>query len=1088
MSFRERTLQLIENDNTIYRLLLLGLLIAGPSLHYLCFYNSYDPIWLRAINSSLSAAALALSFTPYKTAYRWLVNITILSYLVINNGILLGANGFEHVYLFSSITIFISLTFFCNERGEFVIVSVLNFLAILGAYYYSPKLFISGGVLAVLLVVFTIIAYISFFVMLNYQVQFKKALSEVMQLNESLVENDHKLRASREQLHALISSVNDTIFELDENFICLNVWFGQQSPSYLTKEQFLNKHLFDVLGQEKATPFANLYAHVLAHQQTATLEFPSLYGQPKWFMGKAAPVFDANGTYLRRISLSVTDITDQKKRADALKESEALLKQAQSIAKTGNWWFDAVTRENYWSDNLHRILEIDEIPGGMDKFQYYMSLVHPDDLKPTVEYFSNITIITNPNHEHKLVTPQGNIKYIKVLRGDLQTDETGNLSRIVGIIQDITDARLAEKAVKISQTELLEAQKIAKIGNWKFDNTTKNLTWSDEVNAIYELDGSEAILSLAGRALIKYIHPEDVYLIRNLFKAASEVAVEYRIITPKGNIKYISVITGNLMLREDGSVRKTVGTLQDITQRKQAEIDHKSTENKFQQVLETIKLAAISLDANGTVIFCNKYLAQLLGYQQDEVLGMNWMDSFVPNELQETMTGWFKTNTVKAHFINPVICRNGETRTISWQNTISYDEEGNLKGTTSIGEDITLQQIARQELIIAKEQAERSSHFKSEFLSIMSHEIRTPMNAVIGTTNLLLSEDPRPEQLEYLNTLKFSGENLLAIINDILDYNKIEAGKLVLNQSVFNIHHLAQNIRQSFYAKAIEKSLEIVLIADNSIPEYLMGDQTRLGQILINLVNNAVKFTKKGKVTLELVNEQLNDKEILIKFKVTDTGIGIAAENLDVIFDPFIQEEQVINNDYGGTGLGLAITKRLVELYNSSIHVTSELDKGTQFSFSVLFKLAAQRINQPETASLITLPPNLYGMNILVVDDNKMNIMIASKFLKKWQANVDEALNGQIAVDMAADKVYDLIIMDLQMPVMDGFEASAVIKQAQPAIPIIAFTADAMPETHAKAFEHGMCDYLTKPFVPEDLFSKISKHCKPASIAPTGLV
>ncbi|MEO7212719.1 PAS domain S-box protein [Mucilaginibacter sp.] len=1088
MSFRERTLQLIENDNTIHRLLLLGLLIAGPSLHYLCFYNSYDPIWLRAINSLLSAAALTLSFTPYKTAYSWLVYTTILAYLIINNGILLGANGFEHVYLFSSITIFISLTFFCNRRWEFVTVSVLNLIAILGAYYYSPKLFISGGVLVILLVVFTLIAYVSFFVMISYQAQFKKALGEVLQLNESLVENDHKLRASQAQLHALISSVNDTIFELDENMVCLNVWFGPHSPSYLAKDHFLNKSLLEAMGPEQGIYFENIYQEVIKSKETATIEFPSLYGKPKWFMSKISAVFDVNGNYMRRISVAVTDITEQKKRADALKESESLLQQAQSIAKTGNWWFDAVTREDYWSDNLFTVLEVDTIPDDVDKFRYYMSLVHPDDLERTTEYFTNITTITETSHEHKLITPKGNLKYIKILRGTLQYAADGKLQRIVGIIQDITDARLAEKAVKISQTELLEAQKIAKIGNWKFDNTTKNLAWSEEVNAIYELNHSEASLSLAGRALIKYIHPDDVYVIRDLFKASSDVAVEYRIITPKGNIKHISVITGKLMLREDGTVRKIVGTLQDITQRKQAEIEHKSTENKFRQVLETIKLAAISLDANGTVIFCNKYLAQLLGYHQDEVLGMNWMKSFVPNELQDTMTGWFNTNTVKAHFVTPVICRNGDIRTISWQNTISYDEEGNLKGTTSIGEDITLQQIARQELIIAKEQAERSSHFKSEFLSIMSHEIRTPMNAVIGTTNLLLSEDPRPEQLEYLNTLKFSGENLLAIINDILDYNKIEAGKLVLNQSVFNIHHLAQNIRQSFYAKAVEKNLEIALIADSSIPEYIMGDQTRLAQILINLVNNAVKFTKQGKVTLELENEQLSDKEILIKFKITDTGIGIATENFGIIFDPFIQEEQVINNDYGGTGLGLAITKRLVQLYNSSIHVTSELDKGTQFSFSVLFNLAAQHLPQPETTPHTALPPNLYGMNILVVDDNKMNIMIASKFLKKWQANVDEALNGQIAVDMAANKAYDLIIMDLQMPVMDGFEASAIIKQANPSLPIIAFTADAMPETHARAFEHGMCDYLTKPFVPEDLFGKVSKHCKPTAIAPTGLV
>jgi len=1078
MSFKDRTLLLIENDHTIHRLLLVGLLIAGPSLHYLCYFNSFDPIWLRGINCLFCAIALGLSFTQYKNTYIWSVRLAILSYLVINNCVLLGMNGFNHVYLFSSITIFISLTLFCKKRREFVAISALNLIAVLTAYYTSPKLTISSTILVILLLVFTIIAYVSFFVMMSYQAQFKKAVNEVMMLNESLLENDEKLRKSRQQLHALISSVNDTIFELDEDIICLNVWFGQNSPPYLTREQFLHKHLFEVMGAEQAKPFAEVYEYVKAHRKPATLQFPSLYGQPKWFTAKAAPVFDINGEYAHRIAVSVTDITEQKRHADALKESENLLMQAQEIAKTGNWWFNGETRENYWSDNLYNLLEIDAVPEGSTKFEYYLSLVHPDDKEAAQTYFTGISRVAENSLEHKFVTPKGNLKYIKVLRGDLQTNEDGNVKHVVGIIQDITESRLAEKAVKVSQAELLEAQVIAKIGNWKWDSNLTTIKWSDEVNSIYEFEGTDRS-SRFGKLLIKYIHPDDKYILKHLFNADTGTSIEYRIITPKGNLKYISVITGKLMYREDGSIRKIIGTLQDITQRKQAEIDARITENKFRLVLESIKLAAVSLDAQGNVTFCNKYLANLLGYHQNEILGMNWMQNFVPEDLRDFMMDWFNTNSVKAHYVNPIICRNGEMRTISWQNTISYDDYGNLKGTTSIGEDITLQQKARQELIIAKEQAERSSHFKSEFLSIMSHEIRTPMNAVIGTTNLLLSEDPKPEQLEYLNTLKFSGENLLAIINDILDYNKIEAGKLVLNKAPFNLPHLAQNVRQSFYAKATEKNLDIELITGSNVPAFVMGDQTRLAQILINLVNNAVKFTNEGKVTITLETEQITDKQALIKFKVTDTGIGIAAENLGVIFDPFIQEQKVINNDYGGTGLGLAITKRLVELYDSSIRVMSDLGKGTQFTFTILFDLAEQIVpGGTDDRQRTDLPVNLSGLNILVVDDNKMNIMVATKFLKKWQANVDDALNGQIAVDKVNSKFYDLVIMDLQMPVMDGFEATAEIKKNHPNLPVIAFTADAMPETHAKAFEAGMCDYLTKPFVPEVLFEKISRHCK----------
>ncbi|RYU86588.1 PAS domain S-box protein [Mucilaginibacter terrigena] len=1084
MSFKNRALLLVENDITIYRLILLGLLIASPSLHYLCFHNSYDPLWLRLVNCSFCLVALGLSYGKDKGLFKGVVLLTICSYLFVNNFMLLRVNGFAHVYLFSSITIFIALTLFCKKRREFVSISILNIIAVVAAYYTAPTQGISPAVLIILLGVFTLIAYVWFLVMLAYKMQFKKAVNNIIQLNQSLITNAEKLRHSQQQLHALISSINDTIFEFDENYICINVWFGPHTPQYLRTEHFLNKTLVEAIGEERSKPFLEVYDHVLKNNKSISIEFPSVYGEPGWFLAKASPVLDVTGKYTKRISVSVTDISEQKRHADALIENKNLLLQAQDIAKTGNWWYNSDTKEVFWSESLFKILEIENAPEGKPRFEFYMSMVHPDDLETAAQYLMNINSVSEGSLEHKFITPKGNLKYLRILRGDLLKHDDGGLKRVFGIIQDITESKLAEKAVKISQAELLEAQTIAKIGNWKWDSTTNMLSWSDEVNSIYEVCSSEGAVSRFGKMLLNYIHPDDKYIIKHLFKNAdnSGTSYEYRIITPKGNIKHISVITGKLMYREDGTVRKIIGTLQDITQRKQAEIDYRRTENKYRLVLETIKLAAISLDVDGRVIFCNKYLANLLGYSQMEILGMNWMDHFVTGEHREILKGWFNNNSVRAHYVNPIICRDGELRTISWQNTVSYDENGNIKETTSIGEDITVQQKVRQELISAKEQAERSSHFKSEFLSIMSHEIRTPMNAVIGTTNLLLEENPKPEQLEYLNTLKFSSENLLAIINDILDYNKIEAGKLQLSNMPFNIHQLAQNIRQSFYSKAVEKNLDIELTVDDTIPEFLMGDQTRLGQILINLVSNAVKFTHTGKVSILLEKEQqLSSGDVLVKFSVADTGIGIAAENMAIVFDPFIQGPQTITHNYGGTGLGLAITKRLIELYESSIHVYSDLGKGTKFTFSIRFTPAAPVAELQSgtlTAADLVLPPDLSGMTILVVDDNKMNLMVASKFLKKWRADVDEAINGQIAVDMVNGKAYDMIIMDLQMPVMDGFEATAIIKQSYPDMPIIAFTADAMPETHGKAFEAGMCDYLTKPFVPDVLFEKVSKYRK----------
>ncbi|WPV02733.1 PAS domain S-box protein [Mucilaginibacter sp. cycad4] len=1082
MSLKGNSLVMIQNEATVYRLLLIGLLIASPSLHYLCYNNSYDPFWLRAINCFFCAITLFFSFINNKTLYKAGIFATILSFLVINNCILLGKNGFEHVYLFSAITIFIALTLFCKKSKEFIMISEANLAAIIVAYFTAPSLAISPAVLIVLILIFTVIAYVSFLVVMAYQYQLKNAVDNVMKLNQSLMINDARLRESRNHLNALINSLNDIIFEFDESKTCINVWFNELTERIVDPRIAIGKTLDKVVGPQKAEKYDKALNYVIENRKPISIGFLSDYDSGHSFTANFTPIFDKTTGYTGRISASVVDITEQRKYERALKENEGLLLEAQNIAKIGNWWYDHENKETFWSANLNDLLGIEQIPADMSRFQYYISLVHPDDRNAVFEYLASIRSTTQNKLEHKFITPAGNLKYIRIQRGEKKS-QSDTSTRTFGIIQDITEARLADKAVKLSQLELMEAQAMAKIGNWKYDVATGSLSWSDELNNIYELGKDTSLYRKTFiNLLLKYVHPNDKSIIRKLLQSNAnnmDSSHEYRIITPQGNLKHLSIIAGKRLYNEDGSVRKIIGTLQDITERKQAELDYRGAESKYKSVLEKINMVAITVDGSGLITFCNKYLAKLIGYKQHELIGMNWMDNFIPEDLKEFLKDWFANNAVLPHYINPIVCRNGEQRVISWQNTVFYDENGNIKETTSIGEDITDQQKARQELIWAKEMAEKSSKFKSEFLSIMSHEIRTPMNAVIGTTNLLIDENPRPEQMEYLNTLKFSGENLLAIINDILDYNKIEAGKLELNNSRFNIHQLIRKIKQSFEPRAAEKELTLELITDDTIPGDLMGDAMRLSQVLNNLIGNAIKFTHAGKVIIRLDRDVLTESTVNIKFAVTDTGIGISPESFNIVFDPFMQDQQVINNDYGGTGLGLAITKRLVELHNSTIAVSSELGKGTTFSFTISFPVAPEvSIPKPVGDAVNITDNNLQGMNILIVDDNKMNLMIAGKFLKRWNAQVQEALNGQIAVDLVNHNVYDLIIMDLQMPVMDGFEATAVIKQSQPDLPIIALTADAMPETYEKALAAGMVDYLTKPFVPEILYSKLAKHIR----------
>lgn len=1083
MSLRNKLLLLLQNDSFIYRLLLSALLVASPALHYLCFYDSFDPIYLRLIDSLVCFAALWLSFCNGRYYMAAGKALTVVSFLVIDNFILLSRNDFTPVYLLSSVVIFIALTLFCRKRAEFIIVCLLNLGASVAAYAAAPGLNISAGVLIVLLCTFTLIAYASFLVLTAYKIKFEKAVNHIVALNKTLVINDDNLRENRKNLNALINSLNDVIFEFDENKVCLNTWFRQQEERLIDPMMFVGRRLEEILGAEKAKKYNDAIGTVIETGMPVMFEFPSDFGTGKWFALRLAPVLDKDGKYTHRVSGAVTDISEQKKYADALKENEALLLEAQTIARTGNWWYDHQTGETFWSKNLDDILEINAVPEGITRYEYYLSLIHPDDRGKAHHYFTNLWEDAETSLEYKFITPQGNLKYFRALKAKLLTDVSGNNLRSVGVLQDITEAKNAEKKIKVSQAELMEAQAIAKIGNWKWDVILNKLSWSDEINNIFEIDneqiGSFNFITL----LTRYAHPADRHILRQHLKDLSKIthtSYEYRIITPNGNVKYLSIIVGRLIRRDDGTLRKVIGTLQDITDRKLAELGSQRTENKYRLILETINLPAVSIDKAGVVIFCNKYAANMLGYEQHEILGLNWLENFVPAAKRNNTVELFDNDSFKPQNINSVICRNGEQRIISWRNTISYDENGSILEVTGIGEDITERERKTEELISAKEEAERSSKFKSEFLSIMSHEIRTPMNAVIGTTNLLLSEDPKPDQLEYLNTLKFSGENLLAIINDILDYNKIEAGKLQLSNIPFNIYHLLQKIKKLFFPKAEEKGIDIELIIDEGIPSRLVGDQIRLGQILNNLVSNAIKFTHLGKVTIRLDLFELTNSQATVRFVVADTGIGIAPENLDVIFEPFEQETRHSDNYYGGTGLGLAITRRLVELHNSSISLASEPGKGTDFMFTISFDYIGGEEKKEDMrtmeAGLLCSSSELRGMRILVVDDNKMNLLIASKFLKKWQAEADEAASGREALEMVSRQNYDLIIMDLQMPGMDGFETSRVIKRNNPHIPIIALTADAMPETNSRAFAAGMCDYLTKPFVPQVLFEKVSRY------------
>ncbi len=406
--------------------------------------------------------------------------------------------------------------------------------------------------------------------------------------------------------------------------------------------------------------------------------------------------------------------------------------------------------------------------------------------------------------------------------------------------------------------------------------------------------------------------------------------------------------------------------------------------------------------------------------------------------------------------------------------TLSLYKNNNLRARAN-----DLLQKKNDELTIAKENAEKASLAKAQFLSTITHELRTPLYAVTGLTHLLLEESPTENQKEHLNSLKFSGEYLLSLINNILDLNKLEARKVEILETSFNLEKRISDVLIALKNSADDKKTKLHFNFDQDIPKKLKGDPLKISQILINLIGNSIKFTENGDIWINVSRVNQVGQQVFLHFEIKDNGEGITKEKQSTIFENFTQGSLQINRKFGGTGLGLSIVKNLLNLMNSEIHLDSELGKGSSFSFDLKFEAFEQPGEKTVVSSQKEAAPNnngLQGKKILIVEDNKINQMITRKILEKHKVVCDVADNGTIAIEKVKNNPFDLILMDIHMPGISGIEATIEIRKFDDQIPIVALTAVTLDENLDEFYLNGFTDIIPKPYKTEEFFHKINKH------------
>lgn len=749
----------------------------------------------------------------------------------------------------------------------------------------------------------------------------------------------------------------------------------------------------------------------------------------------------------------IMDITDRKMYERKLSRSEEILELISENSQELIFITNEKGEGQYCSPSAQHLLGYSP----EEVLNHHKSLVHPQDLESLSQMKMNLS------HELKLRIHHKNGHYIWFETTLKKIQQDGHEQQIIAIGREISEG-------KIHEVISAEAERIAKIGSWKWDIINNQITISDQVLEIFDLE-----------RMHKRYRAKDVYKVMSSADAASlqekiqstqqgePLVFEFKYVQSEDKVKYIH-LRGIITYDEHHNPVSLHGVLQDITEQKRIEFKLQESIERYTSLKKYNHDAIISFDMNGNIINANPAAVKMTGCRVAEMVSTSIGRFIGDSNLGLILRSHYELAQKK---MNTVRHRDGhDTEVLTTLAPIIINNTN--VGFYLIAKDITEQ----KNLLIAKETAERMNKAKSDFLAMMSHEIRTPMNGVIGMTDLLLDTPGlSPEQKEYIHIIQKSGDTLLAIINDILDFSKIESGKTELKNAPFDLKEIVTETVQIVKPLVREKKLDIRLHLDHGIPTLVYGDAYRLKQVLINIIGNAVKFTPEGSVEVNVRVKDQCEEDVTLHFRVKDTGVGIPAEKRQQLFEPFYQLENFMTRKPQGTGLGLAISKKLIQLMHGDIWIENTNEPGTTFIFTASFKL-----NNNEDVKCVEYDIQKIQsapLHILVAEDNEMNQLVLSRMIEKKGHCIDQVIDGEAAVEAVKRNAYDIVFMDVHMPRLDGLEATKVIKRSLPSEKspyIVAVTANALRGDQERCLQAGMDDYISKPIKMETITKALEAY------------